>query len=95
MLKYIAGQAKLAPASLYVPLNLGGRSIEALSQIAQKRPELRSEVSSDTCMAITSKLGSAQAWTGYTNSIEAARAFSDVFSGRSTGRDRRKHPRVA
>jgi len=80
MLRYVAGLALTAPSSLYTPANLGGRSLQILREIAQKRPELRIDVRSEVSAAVISKLKTAEFWTGRAAALETAATYIDSFS---------------
>ena len=80
MLKYVATLALQSPTSLYTSGNLGGRSLEALCQVAKKRPEIRREAIDEISAAIIEKLHTAEFWTGRRAALETASAYLDAFS---------------
>ena len=80
MLKYIAEQAFESPSSFNEQWNLGGRSLEVLSHVARKRPELRRGTTSEVSAAVMEKLRTAEFWTARTAALDVALDFSDAFS---------------
>jgi len=80
MLAYVTALATTAPTSLSNKENLGGRSLEVIHHVAQKRPELRSRVSSEVMKALIDKISSPAFWTAKRTAFEIAEEYVDVFS---------------
>lgn len=80
MLKYVAALALELPTSLFAPENIGGRSLEVLHYVAQKRPELRNGVASEVAEAVIAKLSVPTFWTARQAALETAQDYGDVFS---------------
>jgi hypothetical protein len=79
LLKHIAMLA-LEPVSFFGRINLGGRSLEALTYLAQKRPELRHVVVSEVAAAVSEKLASLEFRVGTEVALQTAIAYLDVFT---------------
>lgn len=78
MLKYIA-ILSLEPSSFVEDLNLGGRCLEALLNIAQKRPELRYAIVSEVTTSVCQNLVPLQVWRSRELALEIALEFVDLF----------------
>lgn len=83
MLRYIASLALENNSSLFEAFNVGGRCLEALEEIAEKRPELRRVVESEVALAAATKIRSQGFWKGRAAGLETAIAFLDVMSDSS------------
>lgn len=82
MLQHITGLA-LKPSSLRIGEDLGRQSLEALSIIAKKRPELRYVVASDVANVVSEKIIEFGIWTITQKALETALLYVDVFSNDS------------
>jgi hypothetical protein len=80
MLKHVADLATKASASLLDSQNLGGRSLEVLRQVAEKRPELRTGIRSEVTGAVISKMSTGSFWKAHDTAIAIAEGYADVFS---------------
>jgi len=80
MLKHVAALALELSTSLFTPENLGGRSLEVLHYVAQKRPELRNGVASEVAEAVIRKLSVPAFWTARDAALATAEDYGDVFS---------------
>ncbi|MGO9399103.1 MAG: hypothetical protein ACLP19_14860 [Xanthobacteraceae bacterium] len=79
MLSFIAKVAASHKSSLSSRHNVGGRSIEVLRQVAERRPEFRLGAAADVVPAILSKLGEREFWTGIAGSCKTAAEYLDVL----------------
>jgi hypothetical protein len=82
MLKNIARLAR-EPVSFYDKSTLGGRSLEALQSVAQKRPELRHSIVSEVAAAVTEKLRTTGFWRNEEEALKTALLYLDAFSDQS------------
>lgn len=80
MLKHVVALAAKASTSLSNRENLGGRSLEIIHQVAQKRPELRSYIAPEVADAIINRLSFPAFWTARTAAFEIAEDYGDLFS---------------
>ncbi|HEX3663770.1 MAG TPA: hypothetical protein VHU23_00850 [Rhizomicrobium sp.] len=80
MMRFLAKVAADEPASVMGSQNLGGRSLEALSEIAKSRPEFRASTAQEIEAAIASKLQPEIVWKGRSNALELAGEYIDIFS---------------
>ncbi len=79
MLKYVAALARESSTSLLESQNLGGRSLEVLHYVAQKRPELRKGVASEVAEAVIRKLSVPAFWKAREAAFATAEDYGDVF----------------
>jgi len=80
MLRHVLALAVKSSTSFLTRENLGGRSLEVIHKIAQKRPELRSRIASEVAEAATGRLSLPTFWTVKTTALEIAKEYGDVFS---------------
>ncbi len=80
MLKYVVALASKAPTSLLNEENLGGRSLEVIHDVAQKRPELRSGIAPEVAEAIIKRISFPAFWTTKKTALEIAKEYGDIFS---------------
>lgn len=81
MWRHVAALAQQFPAKLGKALDMGRPSLTALKEIAQKRPELRANVSEQIQQALCARLGSTEDfWMGRADACEAIAAYADAFS---------------
>jgi hypothetical protein len=80
MLRHVVALATNASTSLSSRDNLGGRSLEVIRQIAQRRPELRSHIASEVAAAIINRFSSPSFWTAKATAFEIAEEYGEVFS---------------
>lgn len=69
-----------ASISIMVAENIGGRSLEILKQVAQRRPELRKSISSAIAAIVIARLKMPGIWKAHSGALELAQAYEDVFS---------------
>jgi hypothetical protein len=80
MLRYLTTMARLRPVSFMSNLDVGGRSLEILKDVAENRPEFISGCSHDLQTAIVARLSADEFWRGKSSAIELALECSDIFS---------------
>lgn len=79
MLSFIAILAASHESSISNRCDLGGRSVVALREIAEQRPEFRAVAAADIVPAILAKLGDKGVWTGVAEACKAAAQYLDVL----------------
>ena len=79
MLSFVAKVAASHKSSLSGRHNVGGRSMEVLREIAERRPEFRAEIAVDIVPAVLSKFGEGEFWTGTAEACKVASQYLDVF----------------
>lgn len=80
ILNYLAGLARENPASFDASQDVGGRSLEALKNLAEKRPDLLRHGSSAIADAIVARLTEDGWWTGVAGAAELAEAANYCFN---------------
>jgi hypothetical protein len=85
MLSFIAQIATTHKSSFYGRHNVGGRSIEVLREVAERRPEFRDRVANDVTPAILSKFESDEWWTGTAEAFKLAAEYLDVLKPNDVG----------
>jgi len=80
MLRHVTALAGKSPTSLRSTENLGGRSLEVIRDVAQKRPELRNHIASEVAEAIINRLSSPGFWTATATALKIANEYGDAFS---------------
>ncbi|WP_322868304.1 hypothetical protein U7859_02300 [Bradyrhizobium ottawaense] len=80
MLSFIAKLTASHESSSSNRRGLGGRSIVALREIAEQRPEFRATIGVDIVPAILTKLGDKGAWTDIAEGCKAAARYLDVLA---------------
>jgi hypothetical protein len=87
MWRHVAALAKEFPAQFESHLNVGGSCLEALRELAEKRPELRSQVNQEVQEAICERLRSPEEWwTSQSEACKTADAYADAFDAPSMAR---------
>jgi hypothetical protein len=80
ILKSLASVAQDNSASLFSSQNAGGRSLELLYELAERRPEFRAGAAHEVAVAIAAKLNSDEFWKGKAEALKVAGAYLNVFS---------------
>jgi hypothetical protein len=80
MLRYVLELAIGASTSIVSGENLGGRSLEVIQDVAQKRPELRSCIASEVAEAVVSRISFPAFWKAKETALEIAKEYGDVFT---------------
>ena len=79
MLRFIATVAATHRSSLSSRRNVGGRGMEVLRDVAEKRPEFRAGVASEVVPAILSKFEQGEFWTGTAEALKVSSLYLDVL----------------
>lgn len=80
ILSVICRFAQEASVSIMVTQNLGGRSLELLKQLAERRPELRKSISAEIAGIVITRLKIPGIWKAHAGALDLAQAYEDVFS---------------
>jgi hypothetical protein len=84
MVRYIAKCAEESTAAFFANQDLGGRSLELLVGIAERRPELRRSNCDPVQSLILSKLETSTFWQVKRRALELAREYLEVLSERQS-----------
>lgn len=79
MLKHLAGLAGDFRAALASDRDVGRRSADALTELADARPELRVAVAAEVASAVASKLTSEDGWHDKEAALKLGSAYADGF----------------
>lgn len=79
MLRFIATVAATHKSSFSSRRNVGGRSMEVLRDLAEKRPEFRAGVAQEIVLAILSKFAQGEFWTGTAEALNVSPRYLDVL----------------
>jgi len=79
MLRFVAEVGRTHESSLLGPKNVGGRAIEVLREVGEKRPEFCAGIAPDVASAVLSKLRVGEFWTGTAEALKAASPYLDVL----------------
>jgi len=79
MLKHLAMLAIESTSTIYEGRDIGGKSLEALKSLAQKRPELRRCIVTEVATLVSKKISTPAFWRDHELAIETTIAFLDVF----------------
>lgn len=85
MLRVIVMHSAASEASSNRSLNLAGRGLEILGEVARVRPEYRRLVASDVAALCQSKIASDDWWTARREALKLAELYADVWSKESFG----------
>ena len=80
MIHFLAATAIENPSSFYGWKDAGGKSIEYIRQLAEKRPEFRIGTADRVTAAIVVKLQRPEWWTGIKEALSAANVYAEVLS---------------
>jgi hypothetical protein len=80
MLRYIATTALESSSSIFESDNLGGKSVEILRHLANKRPEFRARVALQVMSAVIKQMQPNEFWSARAAAIETAQAYLDILS---------------
>ncbi len=79
MLSFISKVAESHKSAFSGRDNVGGRSMEVLREVAQRRPEFRRSAAADVVPAILSKFEPGEWWTGTAEAFKVASEYLDVL----------------
>jgi hypothetical protein len=79
MLRFIATVAATHKSSFSNRRNVGGRGMEALRDVAEKRPEFRAGIAPEIVPAILSKFEQGEFWTGTAEALNLSARYFDVL----------------
>jgi hypothetical protein len=79
MLRFVCMVAATHKSSFFGPRNVGGRSIEVLREVADRRPEFRVGIRSEVVPAVLSKFEQGEFWTGTAEALKTSARYLDVL----------------
>jgi hypothetical protein len=79
MLRFVAEIGTHSQTSFATYLNIGGRCIEVLRDLAEKRPEFRAGVASDIVPLVLSKIGKGTFWKARSDALNLASLYLGVL----------------
>jgi hypothetical protein len=80
MLRFVIEAGISYKTSLVTHLNIGGRSVEVLRDLAEKRPEFRAGVAAEIAPLILSKFGRGVFWTATAEALKLAHLYFGVMA---------------
>lgn len=80
LVHYITDIAEQGTISFFGELNLGGRSLELLCELATARPELRGPTASRVADLVVARLSRSESWKAHADVLRLAAYYFDVFS---------------
>jgi len=79
MLRYVAETGTISPTSFAAYQNIGGRCVEVLRDLAEKRPEFRAGVAADIMSLVLSKIGKGVFWKARSDALKLASLYLGVL----------------
>lgn len=79
LIRFLAVQAQNNESSFYGHQNVGGRSLEIIRMLAEKRPEFRRASANAVVPAILARLRGGEFWTGISEAFQTADAYAEVL----------------